>query len=186
MALALGAASTALLLGGLGAGDASSTLVSPMPSAAVATGMATWLLVGGTLVLVLGRLALPRLARRLLTIGLLALTGWSSGTMGRALYVTVAFAFAESVEEEATPLLVTGTPNGTRETQSLAATSLEHRRTLSVPFDADAAEEIAGPFTCITLPLERTASGVARLRLPDEPLGVDDLASCPAQMPFGR
>ncbi|MES2641104.1 MAG: hypothetical protein V4850_16570 [Myxococcota bacterium] len=183
--LVLGGGMAALLLGAFAARGAASSLVSPVPMVGVLPGILAWFMVAAALVFVLGGLPMPRLARRLLMIGTLAVSGWSIGTIGRALYVTLAFAFAGPVEEEATAWQLVGIQTDLAGPQSFSAWSPDRPGTISVPFDGAAVQEISGHFMCFELPVERTQSGVERVRLPDEPLGVDDLAQCPAVRRLG-
>jgi hypothetical protein len=184
-ALALGGGIATLLLLAFAARGAASTLVSPVPMVGVLPGILAWFMVAAALVFLLGGLPMPRLARRLLMIGTLAASGWSIGTIARGLYVTLAFAFAGPVEEETTAWQLAGIQTKGSGPQTLAAWSPDRPGTVSVPFDGAAVEEISGHFVCFDLPVERTQSGVERVRLPDEPLGVDDLLQCPAVRRLG-
>lgn len=183
--LLFGSVVAVLLLGALAARGAASTLVTPMPAVGMMPAMLAWFLFAAAMVFVLGKVELPRLVRRLLVIATLAISGWSIGTIARGVYVTLAFAVGGPVEEEESSWQVLGTPATSDAAQSLVASSLELKRTVSVPFDSAAIAEIRPHLTCFTLPVERTGSGVARVRLPDTALGVDDLDPCPAVRRLG-
>ena len=184
LTLALWGGLAVLFLAAFAASGASASLVSPLPAA----GFAPVFLVCGAAIFgvsfIVSKMALPRLVRRLLAIAATAVSVWSIGTIARALYGTIAFAMADDVESIVTSWLVTGFPNGSG-TQTLSAMSPETQRGLSLAFDGAAVEKIARGARCFDLPVERTSSGVARIRLPDAAIGAEHLVTCPAVQRLG-
>ena len=184
LTLGLWAGLAVLLLVALAARGASSSLVSPLPAAGFAPVFLVCIAAIAAVSIVVSKMALPRIVRRLLAIGAMAVSVWSIGTIGRALYGTIAFATADDVEPIVTSWLVTGFPDGTG-TQTLSAMSPETQRGLSLAFDGAAVEKIARGARCFDLPVERTSSGVARIRLPDAAIGAERLVTCPAVQRLG-
>ncbi|MFN7144336.1 MAG: hypothetical protein ACK4YP_11205 [Myxococcota bacterium] len=175
----------ALLLGAFAADGASSTLVTPPPGAALVPVFLIALGVGFGLVWPLGAHLTSRLVRRLTVLATLAVAFWSVGTMGRGLYATMAFASDRPLEREWTTWRVLGGSGRPGGAQSLPVSSFALKRSLGVDFDAEAVEEIGSGIACVSLALERTEAGDARIVLPDEALGVEDLEACPAVTRLG-
>jgi hypothetical protein len=168
-----------LVLAAFAARGASATLISPLPTAGFVPVFLVCIAAIAGVAIVVSKMALPRLVRRLLAIGGMAVSVWSIGTIARALCVTIAFAVASDVEQDSISWMVVGFPNGSG-AQALGAMSPETQRDVSVEFDSAAVEAISRGTRCFDLPVERTASGFERVRLPDSPLGVGHLVACPA------
>jgi hypothetical protein len=177
----LGLCAVIALLGlaGFAASGASAALISPLPMAGFVLVFPFCIAAMVGVSVAVSKMALPRLVRRLLSIGAWAVSVWSIATIARALCVTIAFAVADSIEQDSIPWMIVGFPNGTG-AQALGAMSPETQRDVSVEFDSAAVEAISRGTRCFDLPVERTASGFERIRLPDGPLGVEHLVACPA------
>ena len=176
---------TLLLLAAFAARGTSASLVSPLPAAGFVPVFLVCVAAIFVVSFIVSKMALPRLVRRLLAIGAMAVIVWSIGTIARALYGTVAFAMADGVQQDSMSWMVTGFPSGSGE-QTLGAMSPETRGGRSFAFDAAAVEAISRGARCFDLPVERTSSGFERIRLPDSALGADDLVACPAVQRLGR
>jgi hypothetical protein len=174
-----------LLLAALAARGASAALISPLPTAGFVPVFLVCLVTVLAVSIVVNKMALPRIVRRLLAIGAMAVSVWSIGTIARALYTLIAFAVADGVEQGSMSWMVTGFPNGSGE-QTLGAMSPETQRGVSVVFDGAAVEAISRGARCFDLEVERTPSGLERIRLPDDALGANDLVACPAVQRLGR
>ena len=174
-----------LLLAAFAAKGASASLISPLPAAGFVPVFLLCVAAIFGVSFIVGKMPLPRLVRRLLAIGAMAISVWSIGTIARAAYAAVVFAVADDVEQVPLSWTVIGSPNGTG-AQTLHAMSPETRRGLSVAFDAAAVEAIARGTRCFELPVERTASGFERIRLPEDALGAERLIACPAVQRLGR
>lgn len=174
-----------LVLGAFAARGASSTLISPLPAVGFVPVFLVCLAVIAAVTITVSKMPLPRLARRLLAIGAMAVSVWSVGTIARAAYATIGFALADEVEQVPMSLLVTGFPSGSG-AQALSAMSPETQRGMSLAFDDSAVEAIARGNRCFELPVERTSSGLERVRVPDEALGVAAMVKCPAVQRLGR
>lgn len=160
--------------------DVSGTLLTPLPGLWMGLGIAMWLASGVPTVMT-AMLAdkVPRLVRRLLVIGALATAGWSMGTLVRSMYAFLSFAGAETtiVKVSGQAMPVYAASGGA---QQVSVYSFEVGRSLPVWLDAETAAKAARSFVCVELAVEQTAAGVARLVVPDAPLGAADLIDCPA------
>ena len=174
-----------LLLTAFVASRASASLISPLPAAGFVPVFLVCLVAIAGVSIIVSKMALPRIVRRLLAIATMAVSVWSIGTIARAAYATIGFALADEVEHVPMSLLVTGFPSGAG-AQTLSAMSPETLRGMSLVFDDAAVEAIARGIRCFELPVERTASGLERVRIPDDALGADDLVRCPAVQRLGR
>jgi hypothetical protein len=179
LALGLCGCIAVLVLAAFVARGASASLITPLPAAGFVPVFLVCIAAMVGVSIVVSKMALPRLVRRLLSLGAWAVSFWSIGTIARALYATIAFALADSVEQDSISWMVVGFPNATG-AQTLGAMSPETQRGLSVEFDTAAVEAISRGTRCFDLPVERTASGLERIRLPDGPLGSEQLVACPA------
>ena len=176
---------TLLLVAAFAARGTSASLISPLPAAGFVPVFLVCVAVVFGVSFIVSKMALPRLVRRLLAIGAMAVSVWSIGTIARALQATVAFAVADSVEQDSMSWMVTGFPSGSG-AQTLSAMSPETQRGLTIAFDAAAVEAISRGARCFDLPVERTSSGYERIHVPDDALGADDMVACPAVQRLGR
>ncbi len=179
-AVVLAGVAAGLLVAALLLQGASARLLTPLPGLGVALGVGLWLSMSVPLVYLVSCLAVPRLARRLLVGAVIALAGWGLGTIVRGGFVVLLFLVAGVAERgtevfEVLPQGGTGSARGA----DVPVMSFERRKTVWVPFTGDAVAELGRGFVCVELVIERTTSGVERLVLPSEPLGVDELQSCP-------
>ena len=111
-----------------------------------------------------------RLARRLTLIAVIACSLYAGGVDARGIYAVNAF---EGDLELLSERWMTLSGSGT----SITATSLERRKTTNLPAASDAVAA-AGPGSCVTVEVERSATGAERIKRPEQPIQASDISAC--------
>jgi hypothetical protein len=148
----------------------SQRLLTPPPGGFVALTMAT--VMGAALFAgyMLAKDIPSRLVRRLTLIAVMALSIYAGGEDARGLYALSAFNGQDTVASERWMTL-----RGRGDTISL--TSLQRRKTISVRASPDAVAA-ARPGRCVSITVERSASGAERVVTLQPEIQAGDISSC--------
>jgi hypothetical protein len=111
-----------------------------------------------------------RLVRRLTLITVMALTIYAGGESARGLYVLSAFNGQDAVASE--PWMTLG-----RRGDTITLSSLKRQKTISLRASRDAVAAV-GPGRCVTIAVERSASGAERVATSQRAIQASDISSC--------
>jgi hypothetical protein len=148
----------------------SQRLLTPPPGGFVAVTMVTVMGVAFIAAYMLAKDIPSRLLQRLTLIAVMALSIYGGGENARGLYALSAFNGQNTIARE--PWMTLG---GRGDTMTL--TSLRRRRSISVPASPDAvAAARAG--RCVSIAVERSASGAERVAGSEPAIQTSDIYSC--------
>ena len=149
---------------------ASQRLLTPPPGGFVAVTMVTIMGVAVIAGYMLAKDIPSRLMRRLTMIAVMALSIYAGGEAARGLYALSAFNGQDTVASE--PWMTLGGRGNT-----MTLTSLRRRKTISVQAWPDAVAA-AGAGRCVSIAVERSASGSERVAASQPAIQINDIYSC--------
>jgi hypothetical protein len=145
-------------------------LLTPPPTGFVAVTMVTVIGVALFAGYMLAKDIRSRLVRRLTLIAVMALSIYAGGEDARGLYALSAFNGQDTVASE--PWMTLGGRGDT-----ITLTSLHRRKTISVRASPDAVAAVR-PGRCVSIAVERSASGAERVAASQPAIQASDISSC--------